>query len=386
MLNSGKASAAVFVVLFALGLLIGGLGSYYINTLQINKLKGQVSNLQSQFAAFSGGQNQTINNQTIYLYQNGTSLTELYNNVSDSVVLIHGVLTDNSSDVQGSGFVYDFSGRMVILTNFHVVQGTSGLSVTFSDGNGYSAKVLGTDPYADLAVVSVDAPSEELKPLIVVSSSSLQVGDEVIAIGNPYGLVGSLTSGIVSALGRSEQADFTSSFSIANLIQTSTPINPGNSGGPLLNAVGEVVGITNSIVSNSQGVGFAVPSSTIMREIASLVATGSYSGHSYLGIHVVDMSYDLAQQEKVNVTYGVWIPSNSGGQTIIDPNGPSAGKIKEGDVIIALNGTKITNNDNLASYLEEKTLPNDLLAITVIRNNSEKQVDVTLGTRPAPNL
>ena len=380
--DSSKASASVFVVLFALGLLVGGLGTYYINTIQITNLKGQVSDLQNHVASISGAQNQTINNQTITIFQNGDSLVEIYGNVSTSVVLIEGTLS-NDTGVQGSGFVYDYSGNMVILTNYHVVQSTTSLSVTFSDGNGYAATVLGTDPYSDLAVVSVPtAPANELRPLVIVSSSSLRVGDEVIAIGNPYGLVGSLTTGVVSALGRSEQADFTSSFSIANLIQTSTPINPGNSGGPLLNALGEVVGITNSIVSNSQGVGFAVPSTTILRELPSLIATGSYSSRSYLGIQVQDMSYELAQQEHLNVTYGVWIPSGTG-QTVINPNGPSNGKLHEGDLIIALNGTRIQSNDGLASYLEEKTLPNDLLVITVIRNNASTVIDVTLGARPA---
>jgi len=145
------------------------------------------------------------------------------------------------------------------------------------------------------------------------------------------------------------------------------------------------VGITNSVVSDSQGLGFAVPSNTILRELPSLITTGTYRSHSYLGIHVVDMSYDLAQEQHVNVTYGVWIPTDSG-QSIVDPKGPSNGKIQEGDVIIAMNGTKVRNNDDMASYLEEKTLPNDLLVITVVRNNETTTVDVTLGTRPAPNL
>jgi S1-C subfamily serine protease len=200
-------------------------------------------------------------------------------------------------------------------------------------------------------------------------------------------LVGSLTTGVVSALGRSEQADFTANFSLANMIQTSTPINPGNSGGPLLNSAGDVVGITNSVVSDSQGLGFAVPSNTILREISSLVATGNYRSHSYLGIHVSDMSYDLAQKQHVNVTYGVLIPTTAQtGQTVIDPNGPSNGKLKEGDVLIALNASKIRNNDDMARYLDENTLPGDVVVITVVRNNSTTNVNVTLGTRPQPNL
>ncbi len=371
--GSCRASSSVFVVIFALGLIVGGLGAYYITTEQISNLKGQISNLQNQINVLGG-------NQTVTILQNGTSLVDIYGSVSNSVVLIQGT-QENDTGIQGSGFVYDYSGRFVILTNYHVVQDTTDLSVTFSDGNGYAATVLGTDPYADLAVVSVHAPSENMKGLFIVNSSSLQVGEEVIAIGNPYGLVGTLTTGVVSALGRSEQADFTSNFSIADLIQTSTPINPGNSGGPLLNALGEVVGITNSIVSNSQGVCFAVPSSDILRELPSLVSTGSYTKHSYLGIEVEDVSYDLAQQEHLSVTYGVWIPSDTG-QAVIVPNGPSAGKLQDGDVIIAINSTRILNGDGLASYLEENALPGDLAVISVVRNGTNITVNVTLGTRP----
>ena len=379
--NPQKASAGFFIVLFTLGLLVGGLGTYFVNTLQVSHLNKDVSDLQSQVAMLRGSQNQTITNQTITIYQNGSSLVEIFANVSESVVLIHGNQSDGG--VQGSGFVYNYSNRMVILTNFHVIQEVTDLSITFSDGNGYAATVLGTDPYADLAVLSVQAPTDELIPLPVVSSSSLRVGDQVIAIGNPYGLVGSLTTGVVSALGRSEQADFTANFSIANMIQSSTPINPGNSGGPLLNAAGEVVGITNSVLSDSQGLGFAVPSNTILREISSLVTTGTYRSHSYLGIASLpdrnDMNYDLAQELNVNVTYGRYVGSVAAG-------GPSDGKLQSGDIIIAMNATKIRNSDDLGSYLEEKTLPGDLLAITVIRNNTNTDVNVTLGTRPQPNL
>jgi S1-C subfamily serine protease len=378
--KSRKASTTLFALLFVMGLIVGGLGTYYLSTRQINNLTNQVTDLQNRVSMLSENQNQTITNQTIILYQNGSALTDIYAQVSESVVLVQG--TGDGDSVQASGFVYNYTGTVVVLTNYHVVEGMTSLSVTFSDGNGYEAMVLGTDPYSDLAVLSVDAPEDELKPLTIVSSSSLQVGDQVIAIGNPYGLVGSLTTGVVSALGRSETADFTSSFSIANMIQTSTPINPGNSGGPLINALGNVVGITNSVVSNSQGVGFAVPSNTILREIGSLITTGRYSAHSYLGVHLVDMTYILAQQQHLNVTYGVWLPSGTS-QTIVEPNGPSDGKLQSGDLLVALNGTKIRNNDDLASYLEEKTLPNDSLVVTLVRDNQMQFVTLTLGTRPS---
>jgi len=381
--NSRQGTVTLFALLFAMGLVVGGIGSFYLSSrVSTNTLSDEVSTLKSQVATLSASQSQTVSNQPVTIIQNGTDLPDLYSNVTNSIVLVHGTTTDG--EVEGSGFVYDYSGQMVIITNFHVIYGVTGLSVTFSDGNGYSAKVLGKDAYADLAVLSVSAPASEFEPLQIVSSSSLRVGDEVIAIGNPYGLVGSLTTGIVSAEGRTIQEDYTN-FSIANIIQTSTPINPGNSGGPLLDAVGDVIGITTAIVSNSQGLGFAIPSNTIIRELASLVTTGSYQMHSYMGIHVTDMSYDVAQQQHVNVTYGVLIPTDNT-QTIIDPNGPSNGKLQQGDIIVAMNGTKITNNDGMASYLEGNTLPGDTLVITVIRNNSSTDVNIVLGTRPTPNL
>jgi S1-C subfamily serine protease len=372
--RSTRALASVLMLLFAAGLLVGGLGIYYITYRQVSSLNSQISNLQSQVSDLRGFQNSTYQNITIL--QNGTSLSDIYRGVRDSVVLIQ---SDTSSGaVQGSGFVCTFAGTTVVLTNYHVVQGTTGLSVTFSDGNGYSAKVLGTDAYSDLAVVSVDnALVSELKPVNIVSSSTLSVGESVIAIGNPYGLVGSLTTGVVSALGRTITEDTAGGFAIANIIQTSTPINPGNSGGPLLNAVGNVVGITTAIVSDSQGLGFAIPSNTILREISSLITKGSYSGHAYLGVTGTDMSYSLAQQTSASVTYGWKIAS-------VVTGGPSDGKLNVGDIIIALNNQTIRNNDDLASYLEEHTLPGDSLVITVVRGNSQTDVTVVLGARPAP--
>jgi S1-C subfamily serine protease len=205
----------------------------------------------------------------------------------------------------------------------------------------------------------------------------LRVGEPVIAIGNPYGLVGSLTTGVVSAVGRSITEETAGGFAIANIIQTSAPINPGNSGGPLLNSAGKVVGITAAIVSYSQGLGFAIPSNTILREISALITTGTYSGHSYLGASGQDMSYDTAKEIGASVTYGWRIATVTAG-------GPSDGRLNVNDIIIAMNGTLIKNNDDLASYLEEKTLPTEHLVLTVVRGNSTIDVDVILGTRPPP--
>ena len=289
--GNSKALASVLVMLFIAGLLVGGLIIFFVSTRQISNLNGQISDLQSAVSNLEGHQNATY--QTITILQNGTSLADLYDNVRNSVVLVQGETSDGS--VQGSGFVYNFGDRNVVLTNFHVVDGTTGLSVTFSDGDGYSATVLGTDPYSDLAVLSVNAPASEFKPITIASSAPLRVGDPVIAIGNPYGLVGSLTTGVVSATGRTITEDTAGGYAIANIIQTSTPINPGNSGGPLLNSVGSVVGITAAIVSDSQGLGFAIPSNTILREVSALTTTGSYHGHSYLGVKGEDMDYSISQ-------------------------------------------------------------------------------------------
>jgi S1-C subfamily serine protease len=371
---SKKAVSSLSILLFLAGLLVGGLIFYYASYRQVTSLNGKISVLEGQISSLQGFQNASYQNITIL--QNGTSLTEIYMDLQKSIVLVQGETSD--SLVQGSGFVYNFAGQNVVLTNYHVVQDTTSLSVTFSDGHGFDASVLGTDPYSDLAVVSVNgAPVSEFKPVTIVSSSSLEVGETVIAIGNPYGLVGSLTTGVVSATGRTIQEDTAGGYSIANIIQTSTPINPGNSGGPLLNAVGSVVGITTAIVSESQGLGFAIPSDTILREISSLINMHSYNGHSYLGVTGQDMDYSLAQSTGSTVTYGWKLESVASG-------GPSDGVLRVNDIIIAMNGTVIKNNDDLASYLEQNTLPGDIVDFTVVRGGSPTDVVVALGVRPPP--
>jgi S1-C subfamily serine protease len=269
---------------------------------------------------------------------------------------------------------------MVVLTNNHVVAGTTSLSVTFSDGNGYAAVVNGRDPYSDFAVVSVpSAPQSEYRPLQIVSSSTLRVGNLVLAIGNPYGLVGSMTTGIVSASGRTiTESEFAGGFAIANIIQISAPINPGNSGGPLLNSDGNVVGITAAIVADSQGVGFAIPSNTILREISSLIQTGSYTGHSYLGVSGADMDYQTAQTVHTNVAYG-WLIGE------VVPGGPAANAgVQVNDIIVGMNSTKFNNGDQMSSYMEENTLPGQTVILQVVRANQTRQMPLVLGTRPPP--
>jgi S1-C subfamily serine protease len=372
--GSNKLLSILFVFIFVAGLLLGGLVLFFVNVRGggDSDLRTEVAGLQARVSELEGLQS-NVTYQNVTVYQDGVAFQEIYDSVKDSVVLVLGVSRDGF--VQGSGFVYSFQGRNVVITNYHVVQGVANLSVTFHNGNGYVASVLGSDPYADLAIVSVDAPLVEFKPLRIVGSSNLCVGEQVMAIGNPYGLVGSFTNGIISALGRTIVGDMTNRFSIANVIQTSTAINPGNSGGPLLNAVGEVIGVTTAIVSDSQGLAFAIPSNTILREIGALISTGTYSGHSYLGANGNDMDYNLAQQFNSSVTYGWRIVSVVNG-------GPADGKLKVGDIIIALDGVKVKSNDELASYLAEKTVPGQSVNITVMRNNVSTNVTVVLKERP----
>lgn len=377
-----QTSRSFLALLIIAGLVIGGVASAYVSLQQIRNLETKVSELQNQVSKLWGSQDIFYQNFTVY--QNGTSLSELYEKVKDSVVLV-SVKKSGGSFAKGSGFIYNFTGRMIIVTNYHVVHGAIEISVTFRDGEGYLAKMLGKDPYADLAVLSVEGnvPRDKFRPLKVVSSSMLKVGDPVIAIGNPYGLVGSMTSGVVSALGRTIAEDYTGGFAIANVIQTSAPINPGNSGGPLLNLNGEVVGITTAIVSDSQGLGFAIPSNTLLKEIYALVTTGEYRGHSYMGIKGMDMDYYVAKDLGAEVTYG-WLVRE------VVNSGPSDGKLQANDIIVAINGTRIRNGDDLASYMEEKTLPGNIIKITVMRKTGnawkEHIVEIILGERPPPPI
>jgi S1-C subfamily serine protease len=406
-------SSTVLIAAVILSLLIGGLLGYAISSVatqsQINNLQSQVSTLKKQVTDLQSTQNSSPDNVTYenntYFLGDNVSLSQLYNQVKDSVVMVQGILVQFDifgspyyTGVEGSGFVSNFTGQFVIITNYHVIESAINVTVTFSDGDTYAANVTGTDPYADLAVLSlIDAPKYEYKPLGITSSSTLKVGDPVFAVGNPLGYTGSMTSGIVSALGRTVSVSW-SSYGIADCIQTTTPINPGNSGGPLLNYAGEVVGITSYVAVTSQGVaaqglGLAIPSSTILRETESLITTGSYSSHPWLGTSGTDMDYAIAQAMSTNVTYGVLVTQvTSGGPA--DNAGIKAGTTQfldpyydtqvtiGGDIVIAINATRITNTDNLSTYLEEYTLPGQTINVVVVRNDENLTLSVTLGARP----
>lgn len=378
-------SFSFVILVFVAGLLVGFLAAVYFTYDQINVLKTDVSGLTNDFSSVEGQISGISGNQTVYI-QNGTIVvngsvvySEIYDKVKDSVVLITGTIS-SSEEVQGSGFVYDLNGSMVVVTNNHVVAGTSAVNVAFSDGDAYAAMVNGTDPYSDLAVLTLKGVNQsEFRALQIVDSSTLNVGDPVIAVGNPYGLTGSMTTGVVSALGRTiTEVNYSGLYPIANIIQTSTPINPGNSGGPLLNLNGSVVGITAAIVENSQGVGFAVESNTVLREVYALATFRKYAAHSYLGISGEDMDYATAQSMGVKVTYG-WVV-----QSVVASGPAYKGKIHANDIIIAINGTKMVNGDQMTSYIDANTLPDQTVELTVVRGNLTLTLPVVLGTRPPP--
>ncbi len=399
---NGKNLSSILIVMIVLislvsGGLLGYLAGYLTFSNKINDLNSQLSDLQTQVANLQLTQTIISQNNTYILGENA-SLSELYEKVKESVVVVRGVIVQYDifhrayyTQVQGSGFVYNHTGQMVIITNYHVIEDAINITVTFIDGDGYAATVLGYDPYADLAVLSTTAPQSELKPLEIISSSTLEVGDIVVAVGNPYGLAGSMSIGIVSALGRTITEEETGGYPIADIIQTTTPLNPGNSGGPLLNLQGQVIGITTAIISDSQGLGFAIPSNTILREISLLITYGYYDQHPWLGISGVDMTYEIAQAMNTNVTYGVLIT-----QVISDSPADKAG-LKGGtqtvlvsgeyvtiggDVITAINGTKITSTDELSAYLEEHTAPGQTITLTIVRSNQAVNVSVELEKRP----
>lgn len=368
-----------------------------LTTLELNNLQTQITALQEELSQVQSTQNQDYQNITV-VSGNNTSVADLYAQVSDSVVVIRGLLPQYDlfgrvyySQVQGSGFVYNFMEQNVIITNNHVVDTVINITVTFSNGNAYSATILGKDPYADLAVLSVDAPEDEFLPIEIANSLNLQVGDPVMVVGTPYGLAGSMSVGYVSALGRTLSAEATGGYVIANVIQTTAALNPGNSGGPVLNYQSQVVGIATAIVENSEGLGFAIPSNTILREIGDLINTGSYDNHPWLGASGVDMNYKIAEIMEIDVTYG-WLIAQVTNGGPADKAGLVGGTeevqvlgepvVIGGDIIISIGGTRITGIDDLSAYLEEYTLPEEIINLTVVRNKEIIFVSLELESRP----
>ncbi len=332
--------------------------------------------------------------QTVQVVSEEQVLVDLYARVNPSVVniTIYGSMSEQVVALgQGSGFVYDTLGN--ILTNAHVVHGASEIEVTFSDGLVRAATLVGEDLNSDLAVVRAELP-EGVEPLPLGEMDTLAVGQTVVAIGNPFGLQGTLTRGIISALGRTIPA--LTIFSIPQAIQTDAAINPGNSGGPLLNLDGEVIGVNAQIetdgTSNSNiGVGFAIPVSIVRRVAPELVANGEYIW-PYLGVSGGDVTPLLVEAMSLPVERGAYVASAventpasraglQGASEVITLDGRTVEV--GGDVITAIDGTPVLTFDDLLIYLSLNTSPGQTVTLTILRNGETMDIEVILQARPS---
>lgn len=299
-----------------------------------------------------------------------SSTAAVYKRVKDSVVEVHAANSGQQQqspfsdptpgEATGSGFVIDEEGHIV--TNQHVVDGADSVRVQFSDGTEVSAQVVGADASTDIAVLDVDRPSSELTPLRFAPQGSLQVGNPVIAIGSPFGLEGTLTSGVISAVGREIQSP--NGFTIENAVQTDAALNHGNSGGPVLDTQGRVVGVAAQIRSESggsDGIGYAVPGDTAKRVAEALIQDGKVE-HAYLGVSLPDSG----QARIVNVV----------------PGSPAADAgLRANDVVTEVDGNSIDSGDALREAIDARK-PGDEIQLTVRRGGNERTVKVELGTRP----
>jgi S1-C subfamily serine protease len=314
----------------------------------------------------------------------------------NQVIILNGVPSTGRSTALGSGFVYDNQGHIV--TNYHVVSGVTKADVTFTDGNTYSANVVGKDPYSDLGILQItdDFSEEKVVPLPLANSSAVRPGEQVIAIGNPFGLSGTITTGIVSQKGRLLPNPDTG-FSVPNMIQTDAAINPGNSGGPLLDTKGEVIGMNTAIFSSTgsySGVGFAIPSNTIAKEVPLLIKNGSYA-HPWLGISGGKTTPDLTRAMGLPTNYkGVIVGSvQSGGpadmaglkgltQDDNNNNGSGGSAQQTGDIITAVDGHPVRQIDDIINYIESQKNVGDNIKLTVNRDGQIMDLTATLQTRP----
>jgi S1-C subfamily serine protease len=340
---------------------------------------------------------------------NGTALTmlnaesavfnQIFKKVENSVVQITSTVNavgpsingnpfQDQSARLGSGFVQD-AAKGLIITNNHVIQGSNTVDVTFASGNTYSAKVIGTDPLSDLAILQItdDFSTEHTASLQLGNSSQLEVGQQVIAIGSPFALSNSMTNGIISQVGRL-LPNQEMGFSIPDVIQTDAAINPGNSGGPLLDIQGNVIGVNSAISSETgefAGIGFAIPSNTVARIVPYLIRDGKYD-HPWLGIAGVNLTPNLAQQ--------LGLPRDSKGVVVasVTPGSPADiagiigrvenGNIPAGDIITAIDGHQVKRMEDIISYIEEQKSVGDKVVITVNRGGQSLDLTATLQARP----
>jgi len=320
------------------------------------------------------------------------TLVELFENSEESVVKIKVERIDSATDTGGvgSGFVYDNLGH--IITNAHVVDGANKTTVTFLDGSQYSAEIIGEDRFTDIAVIKVSEKPRLLHPLQIGDSSLLQVGEQVAAIGNPFGLSGSMTSGIVSQMGRLIASPDTA-FSIPDVIQTDAAINPGNSGGPLLNMKGQVIGINTAILSGTgefAGVGFAIPSNTVSKIVPVLIEDGKYH-HPWIGITGKDIDPDLAGALELKQAKGFMIitvvdgsPADKAGLKGMTATQVIDGKEypADGDIIISVDDKEVRKISDILIHLQREKSVGDMMVLGVLRDGEFMHKFLTLVERP----
>jgi len=325
------------------------------------------------------------------------STIDIYARVSPAVVHITSRVVvrdffwgDQSQEGTGSGFIIDKEGHIV--TNNHVVENAETITVNLSDETSIEAKVIGTDPGTDLAVIKIDVPPDKLQTVELGSSANLRVGQRAIAIGNPFGLDRTLTTGVISSLGRPLQ-ESQNSRTIYDVIQTDAAINPGNSGGPLLDSNGKVIGVNSAIYSpsgGSVGVGFAIPVDTVKRVTASIIEKGYYP-HPWLGVSGYSLSADLAKYLNLTVERGVLIAQVTSGQSA-ERAGLRGGSrrvqvgnyviLTGGDILTAMDGNALRGTEDMVKYLETKTKVGQTVSLTILRDGKELNIQAQLGEQP----
>ncbi|MFQ5782016.1 MAG: S1C family serine protease [Nitrosopumilus sp.] len=342
----------------------------------------------------SNGHSTNTVGETTPLYTKNLSLIEIFEKSESGVVRVNvqrGETADGGGGV-GSGFVFDKKGH--IITNAHVVKDAKKIVITFLDGRSYHAEVIGVDEFTDIATIKVSADLSLLHPLSLGDSSNLKVGEPIAAIGNPFGLSGSMTSGIVSQLGRLLPSG--AGYSIPDVIQTDAAINPGNSGGPLLNMRGEIVGINTAIQSTTgefTGVGFAIPSKTIAKIVPTLIEKGEYK-HPWIGISGRDIDPDLAKVLGLNDAVGFLVvtvvedsPASKAGligsEKTIEVDGinyPTGG-----DIILSVDGIEVRKIDDILIHLQRAKSVGDEMVLEILRDGRTTNVSIVLQERPNGN-
>ena len=377
----------IWTILVAL--LSGGIGSAI--TLYSSSNPSTVRTLPQNDSQDEG---QQVSQAELTSFSAGNTISNIYKRVSPSVVMIvnrHQVPSfwypSSTTESSGSGVIISSDGK--ILTNYHVVEDADELQVQLMDGRTAVGKVLGTDPGNDLAVLQIPPPEgEALTVARLGDSDRLEIGEPVVAIGNPFGLEGTVTAGIVSASGRTIQA--TNGRSIRNLIQTDAAINPGNSGGPLLNMRGEVIAINTAIsspIQGSVGIGFAIPINTAKNSLPEM-EQGQQVAHPWLGISGAAITPEMAQQQNLPVDKGVLIIQ-------VVPDSPAAraglrgvqvgqgGLSILGDIITGVNGQAIGSVEELSSYLDEHVKPGENVKLEILRQGQKQEITATVGDWPA---